>query len=66
MTKTVTILDEHDFDLEELCSFCQSIPPLRRPQTCEVCHGIGRIPTDLGQRILELVQRYLIPMTPAH
>lgn len=48
--------------LEEKCAACNGEGGLERDAdwfSCEVCHGFGTLPTDLGRAILGLIGKYV-------
>ena len=46
-----------EFELEELCWNCFG-KGTKQGQECEFCNGIGYVPTNDGQKVLEFLKRH--------
>ena len=53
----ITILN-NNVELDELC-YCTNNVHMEPDEDCDNCEGTGLVPTEEGEAILKLVNRYL-------
>jgi hypothetical protein len=56
----VHLLEPRDIDLEKFCFRCKGLGLVAPSEPCGHCGGTGRVLTDFGQAILDLIARHVL------
>jgi hypothetical protein len=56
----VHLREQRDIDLEKFCFPCKGMGIVSPSQPCGHCGGTGRVLTDFGQAILDLIARHVL------
>jgi hypothetical protein len=59
----VHVLEPRDIDLEKFCFRCKGLGLVAPSEPCGHCGGTGRVLTDFGQAILDLIARHVLRET---
>lgn len=54
-------LEKSTIQLEEHCAVCNGYRQVVIGVICDACNGSGLVKTELGERVLEFVQRHIDP-----
>jgi hypothetical protein len=57
------LLEPCDIDLETFCFRCKGLGLLAPPEPCGHCGGTGRVLTEFGQTILDVIARHVLRAT---